>query len=95
VRSMNMLELEESLARELNPRERRRLYVYGMLPVDAIDEKFSPTLLAAADGGFANLKLLYRYGCDLDQMNVGIGGHTNEVVPERSKPTSFFQLRGC
>lgn len=72
-----------NLIRKLNSRERRRLNVYGILAVDAIDPGYSTRELVHAK------TKLYRYGCNLNGTTVTF---KSENVKE--KRNFIFNFRG-
>ena len=80
-----MSETNQNLIRELSPREKRRFVVYGTLPVDAVDPLCSTRELVENH----QTKLLYRYGCGLEEMMLEI--EAAEIVKEQNFIT---KLRG-
>lgn len=77
-----------NITRTLNSRERRRLKVHGMFPVDAIDPACSTRKLIEN-----KTTHLYRYGCYLQDTNVEL----EDLISTRARKssvTSFFNLRG-
>lgn len=76
-----MFPVEQNLIRDLNPREKRRLLTHDLLPVDAV----SPTCFTRD----LQAKILYRYGCSLQEMNLEI--EDNEADENRNK---IFHMRG-
>lgn len=72
---------DPSVIRDLDPREKRRYFTHGMLPVDAVDPSCLTRQLEA--------RILYRYGCGLEDMNIEI--EDNGTV-EKQNP--IFRLRG-
>jgi hypothetical protein len=64
-----MAQREKNLIRKLNSRERRRLSLYNMIPVDAIDPSCSTRVLIEN-----KTTKLYRYGCSMQDMNIQIEG---------------------
>lgn len=74
--------------RTLNSRERRRLKVHGIVPVDALDPNCSTRKLIEN-----KTTHLYRYGCYLQDTNVEL----EDFILKRagkSSVASFFHLRG-
>lgn len=76
-----MFPTNESLIRELNPREKRRYLTYNLLPVDAVDSSCFTKDLPT--------KTLYRYGCNLTDMNLEIEDNGTD---EKRNP--IFHLQG-
>lgn len=85
-----MNEMDQNLIRKLNPRERRRLNVYQMLPVDAIDLTYSARTSAQCH----ETKLLYRYGCGLTEMDLQIDDFDNGIERRNliSRLRGFYHL---
>lgn len=81
-----MSENDPILIRKLNSREKRRLTVHGMLPLDAIDPSCSTDKLI----GHNQAKHLYRYGCRMAEVNLEIEPDTVAV----KKRNLIFHLRG-
>lgn len=75
-----MTEYDQILIRKLDPRERRRLNVH------AIDPSCSTRTLIEHN----QPKLLYRYGCKLEEMNVELQPNSAAV-----KKNVISRLRGC
>ena len=73
--------LEPFLTRPMTAREKYRYLLHEMLPVDAVDPYTLTNELRA--------KVLYKYGCDLEDMNLEIFGR--DIIHERF---SIFQMRG-
>lgn len=76
-----MTSIEQVLTRELNPREKHRYLTHGILPVDAV----SPLCFTRE----LRTKILYRYGCGLEEMNLEI-----EDNGSIEKQNPIFHLRG-
>ena len=76
-----MESLAPFLTRPLTAREKYRYLLREMLPVDAVDPYTLTNELRA--------KVLYKYGCELEDMNLVIFG--NNIIDERSP---IFQMRG-
>lgn len=83
---IKMKQLDQSLTRNLNARERRRLTIHRMLPVDAIDPTCSNYNLTERH----QTELLYRYGCGLAEMNV----ETEDVIDTTEHGNFFSRFRG-
>lgn len=78
-----------NITRTLNSRERRRLEVHGMVPVDAIDPACSTRKLIEN-----KTTHLYRYGCYLQDTNVELEDFISIRAAGRSSVASFVHLRG-
>jgi hypothetical protein len=76
---------QQKLVRILNPRERRRMSVYNMIPVDAVDPKCSTRKLIES-----NTTKLYRYGCSLQDMNLEIEDANLEQPKNEKKNFRFL-----
>lgn len=68
------------LIRKLNARERRRLVVHRMLPIDAIDPTCSTRELIEHH----NTNVLYRYGCSLTEANLEVENDRSSGAKKRS-----------
>lgn len=79
-----MAQSEQNLTRKLSSREKRRLSVYNMIPVDALDPLCSTRELI--ENKATNL---YRYGCSLQDMNLKIGNNSS-----MEKKNLIFHLQG-
>lgn len=80
-----MIEMDQQdLTRKLNARERRRLNVHQMLPVDAIDPSCPTRNLVECH----QTKALYRYGCSLAEMNLEIV-EVDNVIKQRNFISRF------
>lgn len=74
----------QNLIRKLNSRERRRLNVYNLIPVDAIDPTCSTHELIENEATH-----LYRYGCSsLQDANIEI---ENNSLRRKKNPIFHFQ----
>jgi hypothetical protein len=79
-----MSSTSKNLIRPLNSREQRRYLTQGMLPVDAVDPSCLTSKLIDSE-----TKILYRYGCGLEDMNITIEDNGTE---EKRNP--IFRMRG-
>ena len=77
-----------NITRTLNSRERRRLEIHGMVPVDAIDPACSTRQLIEN-----KTTHLYRYGCYLQDTNVELEDFIS-IRARKSSVASFVHLRG-
>lgn len=74
-----------SITRELNSREKRRLRLHGIVPVDSLDPSCTTRELIEN-----NTTHLYRYGCFFQDVNVEL----EELTMRAEKSSSRFRLRG-
>ena len=81
-----MRQLDQSLTRNLNARERRRLTFHRMLPVDAIDPACSTQNIIKRN----QMELLYRYGCGLSETNL----EAEDVMDNTEQGNFFSRFRG-
>jgi hypothetical protein len=83
---------EKILIRELTQRERRRMNVHGLLPVDAID----PLSVTRDVIEQHQTKFLYRYGCELKETMLSIQELENNNSNKNIEPKRnlIFHLRG-
>lgn len=76
-----------SITQKLNPRERRRLKVHGIVPVDVLDPECTMKELIENKSTH-----LYRYGCYFQDTNVELEEYV--TAPSGEKNSSRFHLQG-
>lgn len=87
---MASIKSKQTFIRELNSRERRRLNIYNLIPVDAIDPTCTTRELIEN-----NAAHLYLYGTkNVRHMNLEISLRTDSTKQKMKKKNLIFHLQG-